>query len=235
LVGYHPSFFATLAVPSSRGGRSILYGLCQNESSLSYLSNLSCIEINPWLSRAGSLDHADYCVIDLDPDMNPFDELITVARAVRHFLAAVKIEGFLKTSGATGLHIFVPLRAGTSYEESRALALTVCALVHDRHKAITSLDRNPAKRHGLIYLDAFQNARGQTIVAPYSVRPRPQAPVSTPLDWAELKRGFDPVRFNVSSVPRRILTHPDPWREMGRHSIAAAEKRAQLRETFGLE
>ena len=234
LVGYHPRFFSTVAIASASrgGGRSIQYGLCQNLNSLLYLANLGCIELNPWLSRVGSLEDPDYAVIDLDPDDNPFAQVIECARVVHDLLKSLKVNAFLKTSGATGVHIYIPLVAGTSYDAARGLVLAILRVVHDEMPKTTSLERMPARRRHKIYLDAFQNARGQTIAAAYGVRPRPGATVSTPLAWSELKKGLDPDRFTIISVPKRVAKMGDVWAEMNAKPVDVAAVSARLAKAF---
>jgi bifunctional non-homologous end joining protein LigD len=212
LVGHHPRWVHTERVFSESVGKSIDYLLCQNEWTLLYMANLGCIEINPWLSRIGSLDRPDSVVIDLDPDENPFDEVIEIALAFHQVLDSISAKHVCKTSGATGLHIYVPIQAKYDYETSRNFALSVCQVVHGMYPKLTSLERTPAKRKKKIYLDYLQNAQGQTVASPYSVRPRPGAPVSTPLLWEELKSGFQPESFNIHSIFERIKTVGDLWR-----------------------
>ena len=155
--------------------------VCADEASLLYIANLGCIEMNPWHSRVESADNPDWCVIDLDPDGNPFSQVVDAALAVKKVLDSLDITGYCKTSGATGMHIYIPLGASYSYDQSRMLAELIVQLVHQQIPAFTSLERSPAKRKKKIYLDYLQNRTIQTIAAPYSLRPKPGATVSTPL------------------------------------------------------
>jgi len=215
LLEHHPRWVETERVFSASGGKSINYVLCQNEFTLLYMVNLGCIEINPWLSRRGSLDRPDFIVIDLDPaDSNPFEDVVKVAQEIHHILDRINVPHYGKTSGATGFHIYIPTQAQYSYEKGRDFALKVCANVHQLFPDITSLERSPSKRRGKIYLDCFQNAEGQTVAAPYSVRPRPGATVSTPLLWKEVTKKLDPRDFTLETVPKRLDKMGDLWADI---------------------
>ncbi len=163
------------------------------------MANLGCIEINPWHSRTGRLDNPDYMVLDLDPLDIPFVEVVRVARITHDVLVEIGATGFCKTSGATGLHVYVPLGARYSHDQTVQFARLVNLLVRSRLPRTTSIERDPEKRKGKVYLDFLQNGYGQTLVAPYCLRPRKGAPVSTPLAWDE-----------VAELPRsRPLHHRD--------------------------
>jgi bifunctional non-homologous end joining protein LigD len=174
--------------------------VCTDEATLMYLANLGCIEMNPWHSRIQSPDQPDWCVIDLDPDDNPYDEVTKAALAVKKLLDAVDVDCYCKTSGATGMHIYIPLGAKYSYDQSRMLAELIVTIVHRDISSFTSIERSPAKRKKKIYLDFLQNRSIQTIAAPYSLRPRPGATVSTPLHWEEVKE-----RDLVQRILRSII------------------------------
>jgi bifunctional non-homologous end joining protein LigD len=184
--------------------KTITFLICQDEATLVYMANLGCIEINPWLSRLGSLDRPDYMVIDLDPEQIGFDKVIETALAVKEVLERAGSPSFPKTSGATGMHIYVPLGGQYDYETAARFAHLIATLVYNLTPGFTSLERSPAKRQGKVYLDFLQNRRGQTLAAPYSVRPRPGATVSTPLRWDEVKAGLDPREFTICTTPERL-------------------------------
>jgi bifunctional non-homologous end joining protein LigD len=212
LTGYLPRWFKTERVFSESANKSVDYALCQDERSLLYIVNLGCIEINPWLSRVGSLNYPDFLVIDLDPDGNSFDQVIEVAQAFHRILSRANIPNFCKTSGATGIHIGVPMGAKYPYEQVRRFAEKICRMVAKQYPATTSVDRNPNRRRRKIYLDFMQNRRGQTLAAPYCVRPRSGAPVSMPIAWEDLKSGLKPDKFNMMNALKIAKTRPDLWR-----------------------
>ncbi len=212
LTGHIPRFIKTHRVYSQSGGRSIDYLLCQDERSLLYMANLGCIEINPWFSRYQSPEKPDFLVIDLDPDDNKFSDVIDIAHQVHEVLETVGAPAFVKTSGATGIHIGVPTGAKYTYDEVREFAEMVCRYVGRNNPALTSVERNPNRRRKKIYLDFMQNRRGQTLAAPLCIRPRDGAPVSMPLTWRELKSPLKPEQFNIQNALRRIQKLKDPWR-----------------------
>ncbi len=214
LQEHYPKYVQTERIYSASVGKSINYLLCQNENTLLYMVNLGCIEINPWLSRIGSLDRPDAVVIDLDPDeTNAFSQVVEVAIEIHKILERVGAPHLCKTSGSTGIHFYIPTGAQYDYPIARKFAESVCQVILSLFPKWTSLDRNPSKRRGRIYLDCYQNAQGQTVVAPYSVRPKPGAPVSTPLQWKELNFKLDPHDFTIFNVPKRIEKLGDLWRQ----------------------
>lgn len=227
VTGYVPKGIEMTRVYSPSSQRTINYLLCQNEKSLLYLVNLGCIEINPWISHVPTLDAPDYCVIDLDPDTNSFDEVIEVAQATHKILDRIGAPHGVKTSGASGIHIYIPVKSGLDFEATRAFAQAICEKVHAQFPANTSLERNPAKRRGRIYLDFMQNRRGSTMAAPYCVRPHDGAPVSTPLHWKEVKKGLKPSDFDIRTVPARLKKRGDLWAKLfdSRADLSAALKK----------
>ncbi|RYY39767.1 MAG: DNA ligase D [Chitinophagaceae bacterium] len=184
--------------------------VCHNEAHLLYMVNLGCIELNPWHSTIQMPQHPSWCVIDLDPGDNiGFDKVIEAAQVVHTILDTLQIESFPKTSGATGLHIYIPLGQRYSYDQSRQLAELIARLAHAELPDTTSIIRDPQKRQDRIYLDFLQNRPIQTICAPYSVRPRPGATVSTPLHWSEVKKGLNPGLFTIKNMADRLRVEGD--------------------------
>ena len=187
-----PSWAKSILIESGTGASSkqIDYLLCNNKATLLYMANLGCIEINPWHSTTKKLDQPDYLIIDIDPsDKNTFEHVIEAANATKEVLDKAGAVSFCKTSGSTGLHIYVPTDKKYSYDQVKDFAYLVCMLVNEKLPKITTLERSLGKRSkSQIYMDYLQNRRGQTIAAVYSVRPKPGATVSTPLDWKEVKK-----------------------------------------------
>jgi bifunctional non-homologous end joining protein LigD len=208
--GKVPEWIPTHKDYSESTEEMIEYMVCNDEASLLYMANLGCIELHPWHSRRQHPDRPDYCLIDLDPDKsNSFDQVIETATIVKALLDDLKAACYCKTSGSTGLHIYVPLGAKYTYDESKQFAELLVGLVQQEMPDITSVERNPAKRKGKIYLDFLQNRQAQTAVAPYSLRPRPGVPVSTPLDWSEVKKGLTPTTYNATNIFERLKTEGD--------------------------
>jgi bifunctional non-homologous end joining protein LigD len=203
------SWIETHADFSESNNETIEYFVCTNEASLLYLANLGCIEMNPWHSRTQTPDHPDYCLIDLDPHEIGFDKVIETAQTVKKVLDDLEIPGYCKTSGASGLHIYIPLGAKYDYDQSKHLAELIVTLVHHEIPSFTSLERSPQKRRRKIYLDYLQNRQSQTVAAPYSVRPKPGAPVSTPLHWEEVKKGLSPSAFTMKNIFDRLKREGD--------------------------
>jgi bifunctional non-homologous end joining protein LigD len=174
------------------------------------MANLGCIEINPWHSRAQTWQQPDWCLIDLDPDKsNTFDEVVLVAQEVKRVLDAIGADSYVKTSGASGIHIYIPLGAQYNFEQSKGLAELVVNLVQQELPDLTSVERMPVKRKGKVYLDFLQNRETQTAAAPYSLRPKPGVPVSTPLHWDEVKKGLTPTTYNMRNIAERLATEGD--------------------------
>lgn len=184
--------------------RSIYYLLVQDESSLEYAVNLGTIEFHPFHSRVGHADHPDYFILDLDPEDLSFNTLIDSANIIHQLLNDWKIPHYCKTSGARGLHMYIPLHAQYTQDQVSKFGQILGTLIHQELPKITSLERSPEKRQKKIYLDVLQNRAKQTIVAPYSLRGRPFAPVSTPLHWDELKRGLKVTNFTIRSMSSRL-------------------------------
>jgi bifunctional non-homologous end joining protein LigD len=179
--------------------------VCTNEASLLYIASLGCIEMNPWSSRVQSPDNPDWCVIDLDPDKkNTFDQVIEAARVTKEVLDALGLPSFPKTSGSTGLHIYIPLGAKYDYEASKEFARAIVKIVNAQIPRFTSIERKVSDRNGKMYLDFLQNRPQATLAGPYSLRPKPSAPVSMPLDWSEVKKGLKIQSFTIKNAIARL-------------------------------
>jgi bifunctional non-homologous end joining protein LigD len=189
---------------------TIQYMLCNNEAALLYMANLGCIEMHPWHSRAQKPDNPDYCLIDLDPDTsNKFEQVIEVANLVKQLMDDVGGDCYAKTSGSSGMHIYIPLGAKYNYDQSKQLAELVVNIINQQLPAFTSVIRSPAKRKGKIYIDFLQNRPQATIAAVYSLRPKPGASVSMPLHWEEVKPGLKMQDFTIRNAMERIKSEGD--------------------------
>lgn len=204
-----PGWVRTEVLKAESTGEGVEYLICDDAAMLAYMNNLGCIQLNPWNSRMAQLEKPDYMVIDLDPGENTFDEVVEVTLATKEVLDKAGAPAFCKTSGATGMHIFVPLAAKYSFHKAREFAHVVAQRVHERLPKLTSLERSPKERRKQVYLDYLQNAIGQTIASVYSARPKEGATVSTPLDWKEVKPGLHPSSFTIQNVPDRIKEKGD--------------------------
>lgn len=200
-----PEWVDTISIASESAHKNIEYILCNNKATLLYLNNLGCIEFNPWNSRISNPDYPDYLVMDLDPsDKNTFEQIIDTALAVKDILDEADAVGFCKTSGATGLHIYIPLKGQYTYADTRSFAEIIARKTQEKLPQTTTVERALNKRKGRIYLDYLQNKKGQTLASVYSIRPRPGATVSTPLQWKEVKRGLHPSQFTIHNIENRL-------------------------------
>jgi bifunctional non-homologous end joining protein LigD len=178
--------------------------LCNNEATLLYIASLGTIELNPWSSTIKNPDNPDWCIIDLDPDKNTFEQVIETANVTRQILESAKIDCYCKTSGSTGLHIYIPLGHKYSYEDSKEFARIVARLINNELPEFTSIERQIANRDRKMYIDFLQNRPNATVAAPYSLRPKPGATVSMPLHWDEVKKGLKMSDFTIHNSIARM-------------------------------
>ncbi|MER3498269.1 MAG: DNA ligase D [Chitinophagaceae bacterium] len=202
--GKVPEWIETFPYYSETDHEEKEFLVCSNEASLLYIASLSCIEINPWSSRTSSPDNPNWCIIDLDPDKNPFEQVIQAAQVTKKVVDELEIPAYCKTSGSTGLHIYIPLGAKYSYHDSKELGRSIVKIVNSELPAFTSIERKTANRKGKIYLDFLQNRPQATVAAPYSLKPKPFAPVSMPLHCEEVKKGLQIKDFNLTNAIARL-------------------------------
>ena len=227
-----PDFVRTVSLEvGERGGHTVDYIVGDNLPTLLYMANLGAVERHPWHSRTRNLDSPDWVVFDLDPGEGVrFETVCEAALAVRDVLGEVGLEGHAKTSGSRGIHVYVPLRPGHDYVRAAAFAERVATLVARRMPETATVERSLKRRGpGQIYVDHMQNARGKSVVGPYSVRPRPGAPVSAPLRWDEVAAArITPQDFNIRNILARVEREGDLFKEVltGRQSLKEADERA---------
>jgi len=209
VTGKAPEWMVTFPYSTAEGLHRE-YAVGEDEQTLIWMAALGCIEMNPWFSRLEHPDRPDYAVIDLDPDEhNSFADVVRVALEVRDILKTLGVPGYCKTSGSTGIHVYIPLGAKYSYDQSQGFIKTIVTIVNQRLPELTSLQRPVAARGGKMYLDFLQNKPAATVACPYSLRPKPGAPVSTPLHWDEVHQGLDMYGFNIGNTARRLDEHGD--------------------------
>ena len=200
-----PAWIKTAPFHAESTGKMVDYTICNDTATLLYLANLGCIEMNPWNSTIKSPDKPSYLIIDIDPsEKNNFEQVITTAQAVCQVLERAGATFYCKTSGATGLHVFVPLQAKYLYEQVRNFGEIIATLVQEQVPGFTSLERSLKKRGDKIYIDYLQNSRGQTVASAYSVRPVAGAQVSAPLLVKEVKKGLHPSQFTIFNMEKRV-------------------------------
>lgn len=213
VAGIAPKWAKTRRIKSDSKSESIEWLICNDKDTLLYMANIGCIEINPWSSRVGSLNHPDYIIFDLDPKGAPMKNIIATARQLHKILEGLKVPSFIKTSGGNGLHVFIPVKPEYTYDQTREFSHIVSQMVHKELPEITSLERLPGKRKGKVYLDFLQNGRGKTMASVYSLRPRENAGVSTPLDWKEVNDSLNVTDFNLFTIGDRLKEKGDLWKD----------------------
>jgi bifunctional non-homologous end joining protein LigD len=228
-----PSWIQTFLVSDKDKPKDIHYLVCRDIDSLLYMANLGCIEINPWLSRVENINRPDFIVIDLDPTDTDFSKVVSTALKTKEILEMLDIEGFIKTSGATGLHIYIPTGSKYDYDQAQQFTNMLAIVIKRKIPGISSIERSPRKRQGKVYLDYLQNRKGQTIAAPYCIRPRPGAPVSTPLFWDELEDLKDPAVFNIKNIFKRLEKYGDIWKEIYKKGLDMEKVLSNIQELYG--
>ncbi|RYG10914.1 MAG: DNA ligase D, partial [Chitinophagaceae bacterium] len=208
-----PSWIKYASLTSEHLKKEIDYLICNDEATLLWMANLGCIEINPWMSTYKKPEEPLFAVLDLDPHGVDFIDAVNVALTAKGILDEMELTSFVKTSGSKGIHIVVPL-AAYDYDVAKNFIHYVAGLVYEQHTDVTSLERSPSKRKNKIYLDFLQNRRGQTIVAPYSLRPKPGASVSTPLNWDEVNEDLKISDFDIYNVKERVAKVGDLWKDI---------------------
>jgi bifunctional non-homologous end joining protein LigD len=205
-----PAWVRTERIYSKDAARDIDYFIVNDRESLRYVANLGTIPLHMWGGHLPSLERPDWLVLDLDPKGAPFTDVVKVTLALRRILDKLELPSYVKTSGATGLHILLPLGARHDYEIVRTFARLLAVLGVEAEPEIATVARPLKSRGGKVYVDWGQNGHGQTIVAPFSVRPLSGAPVSCPLRWAEVTARLDPARFTIKTAPARVEAQGDP-------------------------
>jgi len=202
--GFVPDWIQTIPIWSEDTQRDIDYFVCNDVESLVYLVNLGTIPLHIWMSRITDLTKPDWCLIDLDPKDAPFEHVITLAKTMRQLCEQVEMPAFVKTTGKSGLHIMLPLGRQMTYQQCLQFAMLFARLVTDRHPDIATTQRTISKRDGKVYVDAFQNRAGQLMVAAYSVRPSPGAPVSMPIEWDEVNAKLRNSNWTIANALKRM-------------------------------
>jgi bifunctional non-homologous end joining protein LigD len=230
---FAPVWVRTERVYSKDAEREIDYFVVDDVASLRYVANSGTIPLHLWASRLGSLERPDWLVLDLDPKGAPFSDVVKVARALHRILGDLELPSYPKTSGATGLHILLPLGARYTYDEVRTFARLLAVLGVEAEPEISTIARPIRSRGGKVYIDFGQNGHGQTIVAPFSLRPLPGAPASCPLAWSEVTARLDPARFTMTTLPKRFDKIADPLAPVLTGGIDMAAALEQIAQRLG--
>jgi len=193
--------------------RDIAYFLCDNVESLLYIINMGTIPLHVWGSRIETLEQPDWCILDLDPKEAPFVHVVKVARATKQLCDDIGLPCFIKTSGSTGLHVLIPVGRQCTYEQVRTLGGLLARVIAAELPDIATITRQVEKRGAKVYIDYVQNGHGRLLVAPFSARPLPGAPVSMPLRWTEVTPKLDIKKFTIKAAPTRMAKlEEDPLR-----------------------
>ncbi|MBX2924312.1 MAG: DNA ligase D [Chitinophagaceae bacterium] len=208
--GKVPDWMETLPYKSKDDNEQKEFLVVKDEASLLYMVNYGCIEINPWSSSVKKPENPDWCLLDIDPDKtNTFSQVVEVAQTIHRLLEDAQIPSYPKTSGSTGMHIYIPLGTKYDYDQSREFARIIVTLVQQQLPELTSIERQVNKRKRKVYLDFLQNRQQATLAAPYSVRPKKEATVSMPLHWSEVKEGLRMEDFTLQNVPALLKKRGD--------------------------
>ena len=197
--------------PREGGSRLVDFPLVNDELALLWMVQMHCIDMNAWYSRVDRPERPDFVLFDLDPPDGAFRLGVRVAHLVRGLLEELGLSSYVKTSGADGVHVLVPIARRSTYDATRDFAEGVAGVLTARHPGLVTTEWRKAKRQG-VFLDSRQNGWGKTIASVYSVRPKPGAPVSTPLRWEELTEDVSPRDFGMTEALARIERHGDLFR-----------------------
>ena len=234
--GHFPDWIRRVSVPARNG--TVEHVVASDAATLVYLAGQACITFHRWLSRSDSLDRPDLLVIDLDPSVHKPAAVRRAALSFGALLRELELEPWAMTTGSRGYHVVVPLQRRTDFDAVRAFARHLGELAAAREPRTFTTEQRKAKREDKILIDIQRNAYAHTAVAPYSVRPRPGAPVATPLHWEELEESSTRAdRWTIDAVLRRLERDGDPWREIASHAqtLTAANRRlAQLAAEAGV-
>jgi bifunctional non-homologous end joining protein LigD len=208
-----PAFIKTTRL-TNQEGRQLDYGVYTTTASLIHFANLGPIEQHPWHSTIKRLDKPDWIAIDLDPKRAPWENVLQVALVVKQVANEIGLTAFPKTSGSSGIHIYVPLKPANEYDKVAEFARLFASEVAQRAPKIATVERTIAKRKSTqVYVDWMQNARGKSLAAVFTARAKPGATVSMPLDWKQIEKGVRIQDFTITNVPELLKKKGDAWAE----------------------
>jgi bifunctional non-homologous end joining protein LigD len=225
-----PAWIRRFRTPvSTRQGtkKEVEFPVVDDELALLWMVNMGCIDMNPWYSRVDKPERPDFVLFDLDPTPEvPWAQTMEVALLLKGLLDELGLDSFPKTSGGKGFHVLVPIARRSTYDDTRAFSELVAGAIARAYPKLATTEWSKAKRRGVL-IDSNQNGMGKTISSVYSVRPHPGAPVSTPLDWKEVKAELDPKAFTMAVVLERVAKRGDLFAGVleGKQSLAAALRR----------
>jgi bifunctional non-homologous end joining protein LigD len=206
-----PAFIKTVRL-TNQEGRQLDYAVFTTSGSMLHFVNQGNIEQHPWHSTIKHLDQPDYVMLDLDPKQAPWENVLQVALVCKEVVDELELPAFPKTSGSSGIHIYVPLKPKLGFGKVAAVAEALAAEVAQRAPKIATVQRSLAKREKQqVYVDAMQNARGKTIASPFSARAKPGATVSMPLTWKQVEKGVKISDFAIQNAPKLVEKNGNAW------------------------
>src|SRR5207237_4296319 len=214
--------------PREGGSRLVDFALVNSSEAILFMVQNNCIDMNAWYSRVDKPHRPDFVLFDLDPPDDGFELAIEVAHLIRELLDEIGLPGYVKTSGADGIHVVAPITRRSTFEQTYDFAEGASRLLERRHDGLVTTEWLKKKRRGVL-VDHRQNGWGKTIASVYSVRPKPGAPVSTPLHWDELRTGLTPRDFTMEVALERVSRHGDLFEPVlqSKSSLAAAMRRVR--------
>ena len=209
---YAPHWVSRVPIYSKHRREPINWVMVNKLSDLIWVANSASIELHSWFSTINDLDKPSFAVFDLDPgDNSSFQDVVSVALLIKKILDELSIIGYLKTSGKSGLHIYIPVMERYTYEQIKIFLKSIAEMVIKLNPGLATVEWRKKEREGKVYIDYRQNGRGKTLPVPYSLRPTNNATVSTPLNWNELHQNIRPADFNINNIFQRINSKGDIW------------------------
>lgn len=216
------------------GGGSVTHPLADSMPAIAYMANQGCITFHTWLSRVDEPEKPDTLIFDLDPSDDDFEKVREGSFLLRDVISDLGLTAFAKTTGSRGVHVQVPVRREQDFDTARKFCTKLVRYVAEQAPEILTTEQRKSKRGDRVYLDVLRNSYGQTAVAPYSLRLKPGAPVSTPVTWEQLKdRELGPQTYTLKNIDRRLAQVEDPWKDMRRHASSLATATRKLNRMVG--
>jgi len=230
---YFPDWIPRIRI--AKAGGKITHAAVDKQAALVYLANQAVLVFHVWLSRADKIEHPDQIVFDLDPPCEgAFDLVRQTALELRELLDELGLCAFAKTSGSKGLHVVCPIRRRVEFDRTRKFAGNVARLLASKKPDLLTTEQRKDQRRGRLFLDTVRNSYGHTMVAPYSLRARPGAPVAAPLDWGEVaEKSLKPDGYTLASIFRRLAQKEDPWKQMQRRARDLDGPQKKLEKRLG--
>ncbi len=226
---YFPKWIKFKSIKKKADGY-VRYVVCNNAATLVYLANQACITPHLWLSKIDKLRYPDRMIFDLDPSGRDFNLVRKAAKQLKSILDQLELPSFVMTTGSRGLHIVIPLKRGHHFDWVRSFARDIAELIVQQSPRQFTLEIRKVKRRGRVFIDILRNAYGQTGVAPYAVRPKPGAPIATPITWKEaFNPRLTPQRYTIKNIFRRLAQKDDPWQDINKFACSLSKARKLFR------